>query len=75
MKIAINGFGRIGRQFFQAVLESGIKVDWVINDLSSADNIAYLLKYDSIQKGGPLTIKTKGNKSTCYGRNNPRKEY
>ena len=61
MKIAINGFGRIGRQFFQAVLESGIKVDWVINDLSSADNIAYLLKYDSIQKGGPLTIKTKGN--------------
>lgn len=61
MKIAINGFGRIGRQFFQAALKKNIKVDWVINDLSSADNIAYLLKYDSIQRDKPLAVKTKGN--------------
>ncbi len=61
MKIAINGFGRIGRQLFQAALEHGLKVDWVINDLSSADNLAYLLKHDTIQKGKHLDIRVKGN--------------
>jgi len=61
MKIAINGFGRIGRQFLQAALEKGLKAEWVINDLSSADNLAYLLKRDSIQKGKNIDVETKGN--------------
>ena len=52
-KIAINGFGRIGRLVFRALVEQGLldtEFDVVaINDLVPADNLAYLLKYDSIQ--------------------------
>lgn len=53
VKVAINGFGRIGRLVFRAMVEQGLlegAVDVVaINDLVPADNLAYLLKYDSIQ--------------------------
>jgi glyceraldehyde 3-phosphate dehydrogenase len=52
-KIAINGFGRIGRLVFRALVEQGLlgtKFEVVaINDLVPADNLAYLLKYDSVQ--------------------------
>jgi glyceraldehyde 3-phosphate dehydrogenase len=52
-KIAINGFGRIGRLVFRALVEQdllGKVFDVVaINDLVAADNLAYLLKYDSVQ--------------------------
>jgi glyceraldehyde 3-phosphate dehydrogenase len=52
-KIGINGFGRIGRLVFRAIAEQGLlgtKVDVVaVNDLVPADNLAYLLKYDSTQ--------------------------
>ncbi|MCD8481658.1 MAG: type I glyceraldehyde-3-phosphate dehydrogenase [Verrucomicrobia bacterium] len=52
-KIAINGFGRIGRLVFRALVEQGLlgsKFEVVaINDLVPADNLAYLVKYDSIQ--------------------------
>jgi len=52
-KIAINGFGRIGRLVFRALVEQkllGKEFDVVaVNDLVGADNLAYLLKYDSIQ--------------------------
>ncbi|HKJ90626.1 MAG TPA: type I glyceraldehyde-3-phosphate dehydrogenase [Oceanipulchritudo sp.] len=52
-KIAINGFGRIGRLVFRAIVEQellGKDFEVVaINDLVPADNLAYLLKYDSIQ--------------------------
>jgi len=52
-KIAINGFGRIGRLVFRALVEQnllGKEFEVVaINDLVPADNLAYLLKYDSIQ--------------------------
>lgn len=49
MKIAINGFGRIGRCFLRAALESGADLDIVaINDLTDAKTLAHLLKYDSI---------------------------
>jgi glyceraldehyde 3-phosphate dehydrogenase len=52
-KIAINGFGRIGRLVFRALVEQGLLgKDFevvAINDLVPADNLAYLLKYDSIQ--------------------------
>src|SRR3989344_1821054 len=48
-KIAINGFGRIGRAFFKLVLQRAQdKLDIVaINDLGDLENLAYLLKYDS----------------------------
>ena len=45
-KIAINGFGRIGRLFFRQAFN---KLDIVaVNDLSDIDNLAYLLKYDTV---------------------------
>lgn len=47
--VAINGFGRIGRQFFKAALDKKAKFKIVaINDLTSPENLAYLLKYDSV---------------------------
>jgi glyceraldehyde 3-phosphate dehydrogenase len=47
-KVAINGFGRIGRALFKQLLEEdGIEVA-AINDLVPADNLAYLLKYDTV---------------------------
>ena len=52
-KIGINGFGRIGRLVFRAIAEQGLlgkTIDVVaVNDLVPADNLAYLLKYDSTQ--------------------------
>ncbi len=52
-KIGINGFGRIGRLVFRAIAEQGLlgtEVEVVaVNDLVPADNLAYLLKYDSTQ--------------------------
>src|SRR5438034_7398598 len=53
IKVGINGFGRIGRLVFRALVEQGHlgkMVDVVaVNDLVPADNLAYLLKYDSTQ--------------------------
>src|SRR3982751_5643898 len=53
VKIAINGFGRIGRLVFRAIAEQGLigkDVDIVaVGDIVPADNLAYLLKYDSTQ--------------------------
>ncbi|MCX6139517.1 MAG: type I glyceraldehyde-3-phosphate dehydrogenase [Candidatus Kapabacteria bacterium] len=48
IKIAINGFGRIGRLVFRAVKQRGLDVEIVgINDLTDATTLAHLLKYDS----------------------------
>ena len=53
IKVGINGFGRIGRLVFRALCDQGLlgkTVDVVaVNDLVSADNLAYLVKYDSTQ--------------------------
>lgn len=52
-KIGINGFGRIGRLVFRAIAEQGLLGKGfevvAVNDLVPADNLAYLLKYDSTQ--------------------------
>ncbi len=49
IKVGINGFGRIGRNFFRALLASGADVQIVgINDLTDTKTLAHLLKYDSI---------------------------
>ena len=47
-KVAINGFGRIGRMSFRAMLDHPELDIVAINDLTSADTLAYLFKYDSI---------------------------
>lgn len=49
IKVGINGFGRIGRNFFRALLSSGADVEIVgINDLTDTITLAHLLKYDSV---------------------------
>src|SRR5687768_16101352 len=52
-RIAINGFGRIGRLVFRALHQQGLfgkEVEVVaVGDIVPADNLAYLLKYDSVQ--------------------------
>ncbi len=50
LKIAINGFGRIGRAFFKIACEHPEIKIVAINDLGEAANLAYLLKYDSVYK-------------------------
>ncbi|WP_336713379.1 type I glyceraldehyde-3-phosphate dehydrogenase [Arthrobacter sp. USHLN218] len=48
-RVAINGFGRIGRNFFRAALAQGADLEIVaINDLTDAKTLAHLLKYDSV---------------------------
>jgi glyceraldehyde 3-phosphate dehydrogenase len=53
VKLAINGFGRIGRLVFRAMVEEGLVNKDVqvvaVGDIVPADNLAYLLKYDSVQ--------------------------
>src|SRR5512136_417603 len=53
VKVAINGFGRIGRLVYRAMVEQGLVGKDVqvvaVGDIVPADNLAYLLKYDSIQ--------------------------
>ena len=48
-KIAINGFGRIGRLAFRKVFDNQDFEVVAINDLTKPDMLAYLLKYDSVQ--------------------------
>ena len=49
VKVAINGFGRIGRQVIRAAKETGAAIDFVaVNDLTDAKTLAYLLQYDSV---------------------------
>lgn len=48
-KVAINGFGRIGRNLFRAAYEAGSELDFVaVNDITDPGTLAHLLKYDSI---------------------------
>jgi glyceraldehyde 3-phosphate dehydrogenase len=49
IRVGINGFGRIGRNFFRAAKKAGADIDFVaVNDLGSLDTMAHLLQYDSV---------------------------
>src|SRR5467141_3950861 len=84
IKVGINGFGRIGRLVFRAICDQGLlgkEIDVLaVNDIVPADNLAYLLKYDSTQgrfqgtvsseKSGPSvaeddTLIVNGHKIKC----------
>ncbi len=57
IRVGINGFGRIGRNFFRAAKAAGADIDFVaVNDLGSLDTMAHLLKYDSVLGQLPNTI-------------------
>jgi glyceraldehyde 3-phosphate dehydrogenase len=49
IRVGINGFGRIGRLFYRFASEQGIEIV-AVNDLVPADNLAYLLKYDTMHR-------------------------
>ena len=58
VRVGINGFGRIGRNFFRAAKQAGADVDFVaVNDLGSLTTMAHLLKYDSVLGTLPNDIK------------------
>ncbi|MGB3500734.1 MAG: type I glyceraldehyde-3-phosphate dehydrogenase [Mesorhizobium sp.] len=63
VKVAINGFGRIGRNILRAIFESGRKdIDIVaINDLGPVETNAHLLRYDSVHGRFPSEVKVDGN--------------
>jgi glyceraldehyde 3-phosphate dehydrogenase (phosphorylating) len=49
VKVGVNGFGRIGRNFFRAAKSRGVDLDFVgVNDITDAATLAHLLKYDSV---------------------------
>ena len=61
MRIAINGFGRIGRSVFR-ILNSKPDVDVVaINDIFDKGALAYLLKYDTVMGRFPETVSLEGD--------------
>ena len=79
VKVGINGFGRIGRNFFRAVVASGADIEIVgVNDLTDNKSLAHLLKYDSIlgRLDGTVTyddtsITVNGHKINAYAVRNP----
>ena len=67
VRVGINGFGRIGRNFFRAAKQRGADIDFVaVNDLGSLDTMAHLLKYDSVL--GVLPDKIKATEGRHHGR-------
>jgi glyceraldehyde 3-phosphate dehydrogenase len=63
VKVAINGFGRIGRNILRAIVESGRKDIQVvaINDLGPVETNAHLLRYDSVHGRFPHEVKVAGD--------------
>jgi len=57
IKVAINGFGRIGRLLFRAAVERNAKIDFVaVNDITDSKTLAHLLKYDSVHGRAPFPV-------------------
>jgi len=57
IRVGINGFGRIGRNFYRAILASGADIEIVgVNDLTDNKTLAHLLKYDTVLGRFPLSI-------------------
>lgn len=67
IRVAINGFGRIGRAF--ARLSHGRDIELVaVNDLGSLENLAYLLKYDSVYRRAPFSVEVRDGKFMVDGK-------
>jgi len=68
VRVAINGFGRIGRNFFRAAKEQGADIDIVaVNDLGSIETMAHLLMHDSVAGPYPGTVKATKSSITVDG--------
>jgi glyceraldehyde 3-phosphate dehydrogenase len=69
IRVGINGFGRIGRNFYRALLASGADNELVAaNDLTSNATLAHLLKYDSILGRLPYEVKATEDEITVNGK-------
>ena len=61
VRVGINGFGRIGRNFLRAALATGADLEVVgVNDLTSPETLAHLLRYDSTQGRMPVPVDVEG---------------
>jgi glyceraldehyde 3-phosphate dehydrogenase len=71
VRVAINGFGRIGRLVLRSIIESGRKDIQVvaINDLGPVETNAHLLRYDSVHGRFPGEVKTQGDRMLVDGQN------
>jgi glyceraldehyde 3-phosphate dehydrogenase len=69
VKVAINGFGRIGRLLYRAAIEQKAKIDFVaVNDITDAKTLAHLLKYDSVHGRFNADVQVKGNNLSVNGK-------
>src|SRR5688572_831809 len=70
VKVAINGFGRIGRNILRAIVESGRKDIEVVavNDLGPVETNAHLLRFDSVHGRFPSEVKVEGDAIVVDGR-------
>lgn len=69
MKIAINGFGRIGRLVFRTIMEKFPDIEVVaVNDLVPSDNLAYLARHDSVHGKPSFSIKAEGEHLSVNGK-------
>src|SRR5881275_3168686 len=70
VKVGINGCGRIGRLVFRALVEQGLlgkQLDVVaVNDVVPADNLGYLLRYDTTQGRFNYKVETKKSKPDLH---------
>jgi glyceraldehyde 3-phosphate dehydrogenase len=70
VRVAINGFGRIGRNILRAIIEDGRKDIEVVavNDLGPVETNAHLLRYDSVHGRFPGEVKVEGDAISVGGR-------
>src|SRR3989338_8304459 len=67
-RIAINGFGRIGRLFFRQTWDNKNLEIVAINDLGDVENLAYLLKYDTVYRQFENEVRVEGNELVVDGK-------
>jgi glyceraldehyde 3-phosphate dehydrogenase len=69
IKVAINGFGRIGRLLYRAAIERKANIDFLaINDIADAKTLAHLLKYDSVHGRFNADVQVKDNNLLVNGK-------
>lgn len=68
VRVAINGFGRIGRAFVRQAYDRPEIEIVAVNDLGSLENLAYLLKYDTVYKRAPFPVAAKDGKLWIDGK-------
>jgi glyceraldehyde 3-phosphate dehydrogenase len=69
LRVAINGFGRIGRNLFRVITSQGLDVDVVaVNDLTDTKALSLLLKYDSVHGRYPGEVTTSGDDIVVDGK-------